>query len=138
MNSFERVLNSRWLLTSFQLLVAVSLEINIYYTNKIASCETLNKQVVTINDGLNQELTRYDNLEAYENSLSFQEKSLRNRGFKLKDEVVVDTAAVEPLPDKPEESFIPKEKSEDQNNIVSWLNYFQGKKTVNTNNLTCS
>lgn len=139
MNSFDRVLNSRMLLLSFQLLVAVSLVTNIYYTTKITSCNNLNKQIATINENLNQELSRYDNLEAYENSLSFQEKSFRNRGFKLKDETVIDTAAVEPLPENPEEVFIPKERSEDENNVVSWINYLQGKKNITgDSNLVCS
>lgn len=138
MNSLERVLNSSWLLVSFQILLALSLVANIYYTDRIASCDNLNKQVTTINESISQELSRYDNIEAYENSLSFQEKSFRNRGFKLKDEVVIDTAAIEPLPENPEANFIPKEKSEDQNNVVSWIRYFQGKKPNQTSNLVCS
>lgn len=138
MNSFERVLNSSWLLISFQAVLALSLITNIYYTDRINSCNILNDQVSSLNDSLNQELSRYDSLEAYENSAGFQDKSLKNRGYKLKDEVVVDTSSVEPLPENPEYSFIPKAKSKDANNIVSWVNYFSGKRSDTSSNLTCS
>jgi|GEM_PF-3452050 len=139
MNSVERVLSSRALLLSFQILVVLAFVTNIYYNTKITSCNNLNKQIASLNENLNQELSRYDTLEAYENSLSFQERSFRNRGFKVKDEVVVDTSAVEPLPENPTETFIPKERSEDENNIVSWINYLQGKKSPNSdNNFLCS
>lgn len=130
MNSFERVLNSAWLLIIFQLVLLSLFTTNIYYSSKISNCQTINRQLSINNETLNQDLARYDNLEAYENSLSYQERGFRNRGFKLKDEVVIDTAAVEPLPENPEETFIPTEKTTDQNNIISWFNYLSGKKQL--------
>jgi hypothetical protein len=90
------------------------------------------------NSTIRQEIAKINNRENYQNSLSYQDKSIRERGYRLKSEEVVDFSLIEGLPEDPSIDYLPENKISDQNNIDSWIKILNGKDNSSLTSSSCN
>jgi|LakMenE18May11ns_1017448.scaffolds.fasta_scaffold9343978_1 hypothetical protein len=139
MDSINRVLNSKFFIPIFNIILFSLVWLNIFYIIKINDCNQSNLLLAQENSTIKQEINKIDNRETYQNSLSYQEKGIRERGYRLKDEEVVDLALTESLPENTTTDYLPNKKSLNENNISNWMAIFNGETFINQGrSFTCS
>lgn len=139
MDSINRVLASKFFIPIFNIFLFSLVWLNIFYIVKINDCNQSNLILSQKNSNIKQEINKIDNRETYQNSLTYQEKGIRERGYRLKDEEVIDMSLTEPLPENPAIDYLPDKKSLNENNISNWMAVFNGETFINQGRVfTCS
>ena len=138
MDSINRVLNSKFFVPVLNFIILSLIWSNIYYFIRISSCNQFHLSLEKQNSTIRQEIAKINNRENYQNSLSYQDKSIRERGYRLKSEEVVDFSLIEGLPEDPGIDYLPENKISDQNNIDSWIKILNGKDNSSLANSSCN
>lgn len=138
MDSVSRVLNSKFFVPVLNFVILVLIWANIYYFIRISSCNEFHLVLEKQNSIIRQEIAKINNRENYQNSLSYQDKNIRERGYRLKSEEVVDFSLIEGLPEDPSVDYLPENKVSSQNNIDSWIKTLNGKDISSLTNSSCN
>jgi hypothetical protein len=105
-------------------VVALIFLVNVFYVINIKACQQANTYLVDENNGLGREIEQIDNQEAYQNSNLFEEKEIKENGYRLKGEQVLNTSLFESTPQNPDLDYIPELTNEDRSNFDRWMRLF--------------